>query len=114
MLKEKDVDAILEVCFEAVERMASHLENENDVLEGIESVPRDVLLKKIFNTLGATIGNYLYAYQHVTGRKEVIGAFEQGMKSYIAFCRQEDGSEEAVERPTRLIDWVVDNDMYKN
>jgi len=113
MIRETDIDTMLEICFYAVERMASHLEDHNTVLEGIETDDHALLLNKVFHTLGASVGNFLYAYQDVGGETELIEAFQKGLSDYVKFCRQEDATE-LESCPTRLIDWVVDNDAYKN
>jgi hypothetical protein len=113
MLKEKDVDKMLEICFNAVERMASHLEDCNATLDEIETDDTKLLLNKIFHTLGASVGNFLYAYQDVAEQPELVEAFKKGLRDYITYCQQED-VKEFDKRPTRLVDWIVDNDAYKN
>lgn len=113
MIREKDVDKMLEICFNAVERMASHLEDQSAALNDIETDSNELPLNKMLHTLGATVGNFLYAYQSVMGEPELIEAFNAGLRDYIKYCQQEDSSE-SESRPTRLIDWVVDNSAYKN
>jgi hypothetical protein len=113
MISETDVDKMLEICFNAVEQMASYLEDRNAVLDEIETDNREQLLNKIFHTLGATVGNFLYAHQEVAEQPEIIEAFKKGLRDYIAKCREEDKAE-FDKRPLRLVNWIVDNDAYKN
>lgn len=105
-MKEKDVDNMLEICFEAVERMASHIEDQSNIDSGQP-------LNKLFHTLGAVIGNFLYTYQEIAKQPELMEAFMQGLHGYIKFCKDED-PEDFYKRPTRLIDWVIDSDAYRN
>ena len=113
MLKEKDVDKMLELCFNAVERMASYLEDQSDTFDEIETDDNKIPINKIFHTLGASIGNFLYTYRSVMEAPGLIEAFTQGLHDYLKFCQHEDAGS-TNKRPTQLIDWVVDNDAYKN
>lgn len=113
MISEKDVDKMLEICFNAVEQMASYLEDRQAVLEQIDTNDTRLLLNKIFHTLGASVGNFLYAYQDVAEQPELVEAFKKGLRDYIKYC-QDDDRANFDKRPTRLVDWIVDNNAYKN
>ena len=105
-----DMTNMLDVCCDAVDRMARYLEYKNYALgEELGEELEKNELRKLFHTLGASVGNMLCTYQETLSCAEIVNAFKAGMNGFIDYCGKSESLADWL-----ASNWFVDNNDYKN
>jgi hypothetical protein len=106
----KDTDVVLDVCYNAVERLALFLENNaarlDEERKELEADP-DAYSVRSMRALGASMGNFLYSYEEVAEQDGLVAAFQRGLADFVAHCKELDRPKSRT--PLRLVEFMSDN-----